>query len=63
MHHPWMIMWAVEVHVPDYGFSPAQQDEIWRRWRDGESFNAPAARAGRRHGLEVASQVAATWND
>ncbi|GAT67255.1 integrase [Planomonospora sphaerica] len=24
----------------DYGFSPAQQDEIWRRWRDGESFNA-----------------------
>ncbi|MCW2913144.1 MAG: transposase [Actinomycetia bacterium] len=24
---------------------------------------APAARAGRRHGLEVASQVAAVWND
>ncbi|MDP9868624.1 MULTISPECIES: hypothetical protein [Streptosporangium] len=23
----------------DYGFSPAQQDEIWRRWRDGESFS------------------------
>ncbi|MFI6396481.1 IS30 family transposase [Nonomuraea sp. NPDC050540] len=24
----------------DYGFSPAQQDEIWHRWRAGESFNA-----------------------
>lgn len=24
----------------DYGFSPAQQDEIWRRWRAGESFNS-----------------------
>jgi IS30 family transposase len=35
-----MIMWAMEVHVRDYGFSPAQQDEIWQRWRDGESFNA-----------------------
>lgn len=22
----------------DYGLSPAQQDEIWRRWRDGQSF-------------------------
>ncbi|MFE7332083.1 IS30 family transposase [Streptomyces sp. NPDC057565] len=23
----------------DYGISPAQQDEIWRRWREGESFS------------------------
>lgn len=23
----------------DYGFSPAQQDEIWRRWRAGQSFS------------------------
>ncbi|CAM3699243.1 IS30 family transposase [Nocardiopsis gilva] len=23
----------------DYGFSAVQQEEIWRRWRDGESFN------------------------
>ncbi|NUV78325.1 IS30 family transposase [Streptomyces albidoflavus] len=23
----------------DYGFSPAQQDEIWRRWREGQSFS------------------------
>lgn len=23
----------------DYGFSAAQQDEIWRRWRQGESFS------------------------
>ncbi|MFI6803367.1 IS30 family transposase [Streptosporangium canum] len=29
----------MEVCVRDYGFSPAQQDEIWRRWRDGESFS------------------------
>lgn len=33
-------MWAMEVRERDYGFSSAQQDEIWRRWRDGESFNA-----------------------
>ncbi|MFI1255282.1 IS30 family transposase [Streptomyces netropsis] len=24
----------------DYGFSAAQQDEIWQRWREGESFNS-----------------------
>lgn len=24
----------------DYGFSGVQQDEIWRRWREGESFNS-----------------------
>lgn len=23
----------------DYGVSPAQQDEIWRRWREGQSFS------------------------
>ncbi|MGW5852774.1 IS30 family transposase [Streptomyces sp. NPDC055254] len=23
----------------DYGFSVAQQDEIWRRWREGQSFS------------------------
>lgn len=23
----------------DYGFSPAQQDEMWRRWREGQSFS------------------------
>ncbi|AEM83987.1 IS30 family transposase [Streptomyces violaceusniger] len=23
----------------DYGFSPAQQDEVWRRWREGQSFS------------------------
>ncbi|MDP9869059.1 MULTISPECIES: hypothetical protein [Streptosporangium] len=30
----------MEVRERDYGFSSAQQDEIWRRRRDGESFNA-----------------------
>ncbi|MFH8409156.1 helix-turn-helix domain-containing protein [Streptomyces sp. NPDC018019] len=29
----------VEVQVRDYGFSSAQQDEIWRRWRAGQSFS------------------------
>ncbi|MEV7304120.1 hypothetical protein [Streptomyces clavifer] len=29
----------VEAQVRDYGFSPAQQDEIRRRWRDGQSFS------------------------
>ncbi|MFD9456690.1 IS30 family transposase [Streptomyces sp. NPDC059985] len=29
----------VEAQVRDYGFSPAQQDEIWRRWREGQSFS------------------------
>ncbi|WUI03990.1 IS30 family transposase [Spirillospora sp. NBC_00431] len=24
----------------DYGFSPAQQDEIWQRWRAGEAFSS-----------------------
>lgn len=24
----------------DYGFSAVQQDEIWARWREGESFNS-----------------------
>lgn len=38
----------------DYGFSPAQQDEIWRRWREGQPFSligralgAPMQRARR----------------
>ncbi|MET8214266.1 hypothetical protein ABZT51_52640 [Streptomyces sp. NPDC005373] len=29
----------MEAQVRDYGFSPAQQDEIWRRWREGQSFS------------------------
>ncbi|MGW2826091.1 hypothetical protein ACWC24_34620, partial [Streptomyces sp. NPDC001443] len=29
----------VEAQVHDCGFSPAQQDEIWRRWREGQSFS------------------------
>lgn len=29
----------VEAQVRDYGFSPAQQDEIWRRWRGDQSFS------------------------
>ncbi|MFF3518853.1 hypothetical protein [Streptomyces sp. NPDC002573] len=29
----------MEEQVRDYGFSPAQQDEIWRRWREGQSFS------------------------
>jgi IS30 family transposase len=29
----------VEVQVRDYGFSSAQQDEVWRRWREGQSFS------------------------
>ncbi|WP_435882003.1 helix-turn-helix domain-containing protein, partial [Streptomyces anulatus] len=30
----------------DYGFSPAQQDEIWRRWREGQSFSLIARALG-----------------
>ena len=29
----------VEAQVRDYGFSPAQQVETWRRWREGQSFS------------------------
>ena len=29
----------MEKQVRDYGFSPAQQDETWRRWREGPSFS------------------------
>ncbi|MEU9117124.1 hypothetical protein AB0D04_36565 [Streptomyces sp. NPDC048483] len=28
----------MEVQVRDYGLSPAQQNEIWRRWREGQSL-------------------------
>ncbi|MFJ9683909.1 transposase [Streptomyces sp. NPDC101194] len=30
---------TVEAQVRDYGISPAQQDEIWRRRREGQSFS------------------------
>ncbi|WP_456317075.1 IS30 family transposase [Streptomyces tendae] len=30
----------------DYGFSPTQQDEIWRRWRQGKSFSLIARALG-----------------
>jgi hypothetical protein len=30
---------VVEAQVRDYGFSPTQEDEIWRRWREGQSFS------------------------
>lgn len=30
---------VVAARVRDYGFSPAQQGEIWRRWREGQSFS------------------------
>ncbi|MFE7568430.1 helix-turn-helix domain-containing protein [Streptomyces sp. NPDC057539] len=29
----------VEAQVRDYGFSSPQQDEIWRGWREGQSFS------------------------
>lgn len=29
----------VEAQVRDHEFPPAQQDEIWRRWREGQSFS------------------------
>ncbi|MGC9382069.1 helix-turn-helix domain-containing protein [Streptomyces sp. MH13] len=29
----------VEAQVRDYGFSPAQQDEVRRRWHEGQSFS------------------------
>jgi IS30 family transposase len=31
---------VVEACVRDYGFSAAQQEDIWQRWRSGESFNS-----------------------
>ncbi|MEU3618986.1 hypothetical protein ABZ725_42705 [Streptomyces sp. NPDC006872] len=30
---------TVEAQVRDYGSSSAQQDEVWRRRREGQSFN------------------------
>ncbi|MGX4688239.1 hypothetical protein [Streptomyces sp. JNUCC 63] len=39
---------VVEAQVRDYGFSPAQQDEIWRRWREGQSFSLMGRALGRR---------------
>ncbi|MEU5282347.1 hypothetical protein AB0G87_38915 [Streptomyces asoensis] len=36
----------VEAQVRDYGLSPAQQDEVWRRWREGQSFSLIARALG-----------------
>src|SRR5579884_2401669 len=39
-------MWIVEAWVRDYGFSVAQQEEIWRRWRSGQSLSLIARGLG-----------------
>lgn len=36
----------VEVWVRDYGMSAAHQDEVWLKWRAGESFSAIARSLG-----------------
>ncbi len=57
----------------DYGFSPAQQDEIWRRWREGQSFSligralgAPMQSARRflyqSGGVRLAPQQRSEWH-
>jgi Helix-turn-helix domain len=40
MHHLIDDHVVVEAQARDYRFSAIQQDETWRRWRDGESFNS-----------------------
>jgi hypothetical protein len=39
---------AVEVVVRSWGLSTAEQDEVWQRWRQGESLRLIARRLGKR---------------
>lgn len=41
-----MILIITEVRVRDYGFSTAQQEELWGRWRSGESLGGIARSMG-----------------
>ncbi|MGC4956961.1 hypothetical protein ACLQ2P_27465 [Actinomadura citrea] len=41
-----MILIVSEVRVRDYGFSTARQEELWSRWRSGESLGCIARGMG-----------------
>jgi hypothetical protein len=46
MHHRVDDHVGVEGSVRDYGLSPAGQDELWRRWRAGESLSSMSRSLG-----------------
>jgi IS30 family transposase len=47
MHHLRSIWW-LEVVMRSWGLSAVEQDEVWRRWRRGESLRLIARRLGKR---------------
>jgi hypothetical protein len=47
MHHLRSIWW-LEVVMRSWGLSAVEQDEVWQRWRRGESLRLIARRLGKR---------------
>jgi DNA-binding CsgD family transcriptional regulator len=47
MHHLRWIWW-LEVVMRSWGLSAVEQDEVWQRWRRGESLRLIARRLGKR---------------
>src|SRR4029450_8725449 len=47
MHHLRWIWW-LEVVMRSWGLSTVEQDEVWQRWRQGESLRLIARRLGKR---------------
>jgi IS30 family transposase len=47
MHHLRSIWW-LEVAMRSWGLSAVEQDEVWKRWRQGESLRLIARRLGKR---------------
>jgi DNA-binding CsgD family transcriptional regulator len=47
MHHLRSI-WCLEVVMRSWGLSAVEQDEVWQRWRRGESLRLIARRLGKR---------------
>jgi len=44
VHHRVVDHAVVKIKVRDYGLSGVEQDELWRRWRDGQSVSSIGSR-------------------
>jgi hypothetical protein len=51
---------AVEVWVRSWGLSAAEQDEVWARWRRGQSLRLIARRLGKRPTLSTGTTRSVT---
>ena len=47
MHHRVVDHAVVKIKVRDYGLSGVEQDELWRRWRDGQSVSSIGRELGK----------------